>query len=175
MIVLDAFPLCDGDSPLRTPPAAAQIAGSGFMTIKDHRPDLPDHRMQTLVPPPTLIVLMHKPPEIIDIHPRSHSPNAPRTRQLTAQPSFPAPDRPLLHQPVETPDTHPQHEQYRPGNSPHRNPRPLASIPDSTDSPAYRVAPVRILEKTSENGYFSFVVTLAQNSSESSSSSSHTR
>ena len=167
--------MCDGDSSLRTSLAAAQIAGRGFMTIEDERPDSTCKRTQTLVSPSTLIVLMQKFSEIIDVHPRSHTANAARTWKLTSEPITPAADRPLLHQPVETADTHPEHEQYRPGNTSCCNARPLAPIPHGGNGCAQPVALVGILEKTPENSYFSLVIAFSQNSSDSSSSSSHTR
>lgn len=145
------------------------------MTIEDERSDLAYKRVQTLVSPPAFIVLMQKLPEIIDVHPRSHTPNAARTGHLAPQPSTPAADRPLLHQPVETADTHPKHEQYRPGNTSGCNARFLTPIPYAGNGFAQPVTLIGILKETPENSYFSFVITFSQNSSESSSSSSHTR
>ena len=167
--------MCDGDSSLRTSLAAAQIAGCVFMTIEDERPDSACKRTQTLVSPSTLIVLMQKFSEIIDVHPRGHTANAARTGHLTAEPFTPAADRPLLHQPVETADTHPKHEQYRPGNTSGCNARFFTPIPHAENGCTQPVTLIGILEETPENSYFSFVITRAQNSSESSSSSSHTR
>ena len=123
-----------------------------LVAVEDQGPPLPPDGPKRLLPPPSVVVVGQRPPQVIGV--RCGSSPAERLRAGDRPPQPPAPPAPglLLLDGVEAAQACPEHEQQRPQAPHERDPGPLPAVADALDRRTQGVTTLRIPDQPPEDG-----------------------